>query len=126
MRNPIDAATFWQASHEIYQRPGMQQQLITRQDQHGDNVNLALLELYLAERGQPLDTNEKQVLQALIDAFSTEHTQLVRQLRRQLSRSEALTEVASKALKQALLDAELILEQQEQALLITHLQRLRA
>ncbi|MCL5050970.1 MAG: TIGR02444 family protein [Firmicutes bacterium] len=126
MRNPIDAATFWQASLEIYQRPGMQQQLIARQDQHGDNVNVALLELYLAEQGQPLDTNEKQVLQALIDAFSTEHTQLVRQLRRQLSRSEALTEVAGKALKQALLDAELILEQQEQALLITHLQRLRA
>lgn len=126
MRNPIDAATFWQASIEIYQRPGMQQQLIARQDQHGDNVNVALLGIYLAEQEQPLTSDEQQVLRALIDAFSTEHTQLVRQLRRQLSRSEALTEVASKALKQALLDAELILEQQEQALLITHLQRLRA
>lgn len=126
MRNPIDAATFWQASLEIYQRPGMQQQLIARQDQHGDNVNVALLGIYLAEQEQPLTSDEQQVLRALIDAFSTEHTQLVRQLRRQLSRSEALTEVAGKALKQALLDAELILEQQEQALLITHLQRLRA
>ncbi len=49
-----DAGSFWAWSVEIYARPGVAEACLALQDQRGVDVNLLLLGLWLAARGQAL------------------------------------------------------------------------
>lgn len=116
---------WWNIANDMYREPGLSNTLIAAQDSSGENVNLALLAIYLQRQGCALSDDEKRHLADAIESFNTTHTQPLRALRRQLSRSESLTEKSRKQLKESLLAAELILEQEEQRLLIEALNNLR-
>lgn len=123
---------FWQASLTLYQRPGVQAQLLSAQDTQGRNVNLELLRMLLSDDEQGLTSGiaaltdgEYQQLHATVMAFSQAHTHKLRVLRRELSQSLLLDQKSREQLKSQLLAAELILEKQEQAMLINRLRQLR-
>ncbi|RUO33965.1 TIGR02444 family protein [Aliidiomarina soli] len=110
--------TLWQAALQIYQEPGMQARLIAAQDNAGDNVNLALLQIYLQRQGNALSEAQFSQLAASLQPFSAQHTGQLRKLRRELLASEALDEKSRQQLKEHLLAAELTLEAVEQRLLV--------
>lgn len=96
----------------------MQARLIAAQDQHGDNVNLLLLAIYLERQGTPLLTQWQQHLASVIQPFNKAHTARVRSLRRELTQSDQIAKKSRQQLKEQLLASELTLEKQEQVILI--------
>lgn len=122
----LDPQEFWQAAIEIYSEPGQTDILVKAQDTRGENVNLALLAIYLQRQGNPLTLHEQAVLAQSIESFNAIHTRPLRSLRRQLSASTVLAKESREQLKQELLAAELTLEREEQRLLIQSLNQLRA
>ncbi|SEB00803.1 TIGR02444 family protein [Alkalimonas amylolytica] len=102
------AEQFWQFCLQCY--PGMQQPLLSLQDELGANINLLLLLLYAEQQHWHWSVAEiAQLHQAVLPA-NQQVTLPIRQLRRQLS-----TEPTIKA---ALLKAELAAEQLEQQALL--------
>ncbi len=96
----------------------MQARLIAAQDQHGDNVNLLLLAIYLERQGMPLLTHWQQHLASVIQPFNKVHTAPLRSLRRELFQSGQIAKKNRQQLKEQLLAAELTLEKQEQVILV--------
>jgi len=110
--------SFWQFSLQVYKQPEVAQLLIESQDEIGSNVNLVLLCLWLEQQQQRV-LSEQQLTQLhhKVMAFSREFTHPLRQLRRDFKQSKSdLHDYPS--VRKKLLEAELLLEQQEQKLLL--------
>ena len=110
--------SFWQFSLSVY--PKWQTELLQWQYKHKANVNLALLCLYLDQLDRQLATHQIRELHLQVQTFSRQFTQLVRQCRRTMKQSQTLLN-EYEAIRQHLLDAELILERQEQGELLAKL-----
>ena len=114
----LDADTFWQFSLALY--PKVKTLCLQWQDELGANVNLLLLLCYLEQRQLSLNPAQIAQLSASLQQFSVQFTQPLRALRRQ--HCDTLSTEQQQQLKQALLAAELSLEQLEQQLLLQHCQ----
>ena len=112
----LDTDTFWQFSLALY--PKVKTLCLQWQDELGANVNLLLLLCYLEQRQLSLNPMQIAQMSASLQQFSAQFTQPLRALRRQ--HSDMLTTEQQQQLKQALLAAELSLEQLEQQLLLQH------
>lgn len=108
---------FWQFSLALY--PKVQPLCLAWQDSFGVNVNLLLLLCYLEQQQLSLTSQQLQHLAAKLNNFSRQFTQPLRALRRNSS-SASLAKAQQQYLKQALLQAELSLEQLEQQLLLEY------
>jgi len=98
---------FWAFSLDFYAQPGVMPACLALQDQHGVDVNLALLCCWV---GEPLDAAALAEADALVAEWRTQVVQPLRAVRRWLKgHDDALrTEVAAQ---------ELAAEQREQAML---------
>lgn len=114
MTPELSAKALWQFSLALY--PNVKQVCLAWQDNLGANVNLLLLLCYLEQRQLSLSAAQIGQLSNTLQQFSLQFTQPVRTLRRQ--HSAVLNPEQQQQLKQALLTAELTLEQLEQQLLI--------
>lgn len=117
MPDTITADSFWQFSLQLY--PRVKPLCLQWQDELGVNVNLLLLLCYLEQQQRSLNAAELQQLAAQLNNFSMQFTQPLRALRKN-STIAAVTPTQQQSLKQALLQAELTLEQLEQQLLLQH------
>lgn len=117
----ITTDAFWHFSLAIYQNKPAQQLLLASQDHLCVNINLALFCLYLNQ--QKVYLNEKQLhsLDQELLSFSQEFTQTLRALRVDFKQQQSRLTQYNK-LREHLLNAELILEQQEQTILVSHFQ----
>ncbi|GAB2926848.1 TIGR02444 family protein [Rheinheimera gaetbuli] len=113
----ITAEQLWQFSLALY--PGVKSLCLQWQNELGVNVNLLLLLCYLEQQQRSLDAAELQQLTAKLNDFSTQFTKPLRALRHNTT-SAPLSQIQQQTLKQALLQAELTLEQLEQQLLLQH------
>ncbi|AWB68422.1 TIGR02444 family protein [Saccharobesus litoralis] len=120
----ITVQAYWQQSIALYQQEGVQQACLYMQDALNANVNLLLLLTLLDQQKVNANTRLIQALHHKVNHFGSEHTQPLRQLRRQLTISRNLSSTTRAQLKKQLLQSELLLEQQEQALLIESLNTL--
>jgi uncharacterized protein (TIGR02444 family) len=117
MSEAITADKFWQFSLQLY--PQVKALCLQWQDELGVNVNLLLLLCYLEQQQLSLSAPELQQLAAQLNSFSAQFTRPLRALRKNTAIA-AVTPAQQQALKQALLQAELTLEQLEQQLLLQH------
>lgn len=117
MSDTITADSFWQFSLQLY--PRVKPLCLQWQDELGVNVNLLLLLCYLEQQQRSLNAAELQQLAAQLNNFSMQFTQPLRALRKNTAIA-AITPPQQQSLKQALLQAELTLEQLEQQLLLQH------
>lgn len=112
---------FWPAALSFYRQDSWQQTLLHWQDNHQANVNLALLCLVLDQKQQQLTPEQINQLHNSVSEFSKDNTQVIRATRRQIkANAEQINDY--QAIRGHLLDAELLLEQQEQQLLLTELE----
>lgn len=123
MAEPISVEQLWQFSLALY--PKVKSLCLQWQNELGANVNLLLLLCYLEQQQLSLSATELQQLVAHLDNFSAQFTRPLRALR-QNSAVAPLSAVQQQTLKQALLQAELTLEQLEQQLLLQHCPALTA
>jgi len=114
---------FWQFSLITY--ADKQNELLNWQDEHGANVNLALFCLYLAHHQVKLTTAQITKLHQEVRLFSQQTTQKVRILRKEFKTLNSDIQHYNE-IKQHLLDAELLLEKQEQSVLFECFQKLPA
>jgi uncharacterized protein (TIGR02444 family) len=117
MSEAITADKFWQFSLQLY--PQVKPLCLQWQDELGVNVNLLLVLCYLEQQQLSLSTAELQQLAAQLNNFSAQFTKPLRTLRKNTAIA-AVTPAQQQTLKQALLQAELTLEQLEQQLLLQH------
>lgn len=117
MANKSTAEALWQFSLALY--PQVQSLCLEWQDNFGVNINLLLLLCYLEQQQLGLTHQQLQQLTAELGQFSHQFTQPLRALRRN-SINANLSAANKHKLKQALLAAELSLEQMEQQLLLDH------
>ena len=118
--NVITVSSFWQFSLTLYKNQLVQSTLIEFQDEVNGNVNLALLCAMLNQYNVNLSESQLLSLQKVVSDFSNQFTQPLRALRIHYKAKQDDINEYSK-LKGKLLDAELLFEQQEQAILITEL-----
>ena len=112
----LTAENFWQYCQSTY--PAHQKELITWQDSHGANVNLALFCDYLLSEQLSITPQQIDELHTRVMAFSSTFTQPLRQLRRQFKAHQTLLNNYD-ALRAHMIHAELSLERQEQAIIIS-------
>lgn len=117
------AEQLWQFSLKLY--PAIKPLCLDWQDRLGANVNLLLLLCYLEQQQLSFSASALAQLSALLEHFSNQFTQPLRQLRRSASQSPLLA-AQQQQLKQHLLSAELELERLEQQLLLQHCPQLTA
>ena len=117
MLNRVNSEALWQFSLALY--PKVKTSCLKLQDELGANINLLLLLCYLEQQQLSINSTQINQLSAALQPFSQQFTQAVRTLRRQ-SQSPLLSHTQQQHLKQALLSAELTLEQLEQQLLVQH------
>jgi uncharacterized protein (TIGR02444 family) len=123
MANTLNTDQLWQFSLQLY--PSIKPICLQWQDNMGANVNLLLLLCYLEQQRLSLSAEQLRSLSAQLDSFSTQFTLPLRALRH--SSASAPVPAAQQAkLKQALLQAELELEQIEQHILVQHCPALNA
>lgn len=113
----ITAEQLWQFSLTLY--PKIKSLCLQWQNDLGANVNLLLLLCYLERQQLSFSGAELQQLAATLGQFSAQFTQPLRALRHN-STAAPLSRIQQQTLKQALLQAELTLEQLEQQLLLQH------
>ncbi len=123
MANALSTAQLWQFSLRLY--PRVKPISLHWQDTLGANINLLLLLCYLEQQHLSLSAEQLRLLSKQLDSFSTQFTRPLRTLRRS-STSAPVSESQQAKLKQALLHAELELEQIEQHLLVQHCPALNA
>jgi len=111
----ISTEALWQFSLAVY--PQRQDELLHWQDAHEANVNLALLCLYLDRRAVALSSEQIAALNRLVQIFSSTHTAQIRKCRRHMKEHKAAL-IQYKQIRERLLQAEMLLEQQEQRLLL--------
>lgn len=114
---PITTQDFWQFSIDIYQIETLQMALLNAQDNQGLNVNLALFCLFLNKRGIYLTLAQVSQLDKALTSFSAKFTKPLRQLRQTFKTHQHQLDNYLDV-RQAMLKAELQLEQQEQNLLV--------
>ena len=107
---------FWRFSLKLYQIEQVKNTLLSAQDNFALNVNLALFCLYLNQQDLYLTDQQMAQLKNELDQFSQQFTGKLRALRLQFRQQQKQLQQYDE-LKQSLLKAELILEQQEQNLL---------
>ena len=113
----LSAQNFWQFSLALYQHNNVQSLLLNLQDEVGLNVNLALFCAFLNKQNLYLNQHQIEQLHSAVQQFNHSFTSPLRQLRSSFKlQSNQLNNYDS--LRQHLLNAELILEQQEQQVLI--------
>lgn len=117
MAKQISAEQLWQFSLQLY--PQVKPLCLQWQDQLGANVNLLLLLCYIEQQQLGLTAPQLQQLSVQLAKFSVQFTQPLRALRRNSS-DAALQPAQQQQLKHSLLQAELVLEQLEQQLLLQH------
>jgi len=118
--NTISLSSFWQFSLTFYKNEFVQSTLIYFQNEYNANVNLALLCAMLNKHKVYLTEFQLLTLQQTVSDFSNQFTQPLRALRSTYKiKQDKITEYSQ--LRKKLLDAELLFEQQEQAILITEL-----
>ncbi len=113
----ITTQTFWQFSLANYQIEQVQTTLLSAQGSHNLNVNLALFCLFLNQ--QKVYLTEEQLIQLNFELteFNNQFTGHLRALRLEFKAAQPKLLQYDK-LRKLLLDAELLLEQQEQDLLV--------
>ncbi len=118
---------FWLLSCQFYQQPSTAHKLLYLQNNIGLNVNLALyllLESHLHNDLNNSDLNTKlyikqlAILQHELKNLSKQSTEKIRQQRTYFKQLSLFDETIKQKIKHALLEAELICEQQEQAFII--------
>lgn len=109
----LPAERFWEYSLAVYSKPGVAQNCLKLQDNHGLNVNLLLLCHWLVTQEYPVSD---EVLSALSDAVAvTERT---------LSKHRANRKAAKGSPQyEALKEQELTLEREQQAALVDALRK---
>ena len=112
--NP-DANKLWQFSLKLY--PLIKTICLNWQDSIGANVNMVLFLCYLEQQQLSLNLSQLNELSRRLDVFSGGFTIPLRTLRQSCHQAN-LTDTQKSQVKQALLQAELVLEQTEQQLLI--------
>ena len=113
----VTTGEFWQFSLTFYQNNLVSQRLLAAQEEHNLNINMALFCLYLEQKNLGLSHSQLEALKRQLQPFNQEVTNKLRSLRFEFRHREQ--EIDGYAtLKKHLLQAELILEQQEQAILI--------
>lgn len=117
MPEHITTDTLWRFSLQLY--PQVKPLCLQWQDQLGANVNLLLLLCYLEQQQLSLSAAELQQLAAQLNNFSAQFTRPLRAVRIN-SAVACITPAQQHSLKQALLQAELTLEQLEQQLLLQY------
>lgn len=118
----IEPTELWQFSITTYQQVDVQQELLGWQNSYGGNVNLALFCLYCDDLGIQISEQELEFLHQQVSQFSIQFTQSIRVTREHFKQQKALLDQYD-AIRQHLIEAELILEQQEQQLLCTLMSR---
>lgn len=114
---PVSTQQFWNFSIDAYQINEVQSALLVAQDTFGLNVNLALFCLFLNKQNIYLTNEQLSQLNQVIVTFSFAFTGQVRSLRRDFKAKQDQIDRYPE-LRQSLLKAELLLEQQEQAILL--------
>lgn len=111
------ADQLWQFSLTFY--PSVKAQCLKLQDTLGANVNMLMLLCLLEQRQLAITAAQLQQLHLQLTPFSERFTQPLRELRKQTVQANLPPEQQLQ-LKQALLDAELQLEQLEQHLILQY------
>lgn len=113
-------AEFWAYSVARYQQPGLQQALLTLQNDDGANVNGLLALCYLAEQQAQFSAAASEIQSAwqALHNFSQQYTVPFRQRRLALKTTEPERYQLQRS---SLLAQELALEQQEQLLIVNGL-----
>lgn len=115
MVNKPDAKKLWQFSLQLY--PLIKAICLNWQDSIGANVNMVLFLCYLEQQQLSLNQSQLNELSIQLDVFSRQFTIPLRKLRQNCNQAN-LPHAQISQVKQALLQAELTLEQTEQQLLI--------
>ena len=118
----IEPTELWQFSITTYQQVDIQQELLGWQNSYDGNVNLALFCMYCDDLSIKISDKEIQYLHQQVSQFSIQFTQAIRVTREHFKQQKALLNQYDD-IRHHLLEAELILEQQEQGLLCTLMSR---
>jgi uncharacterized protein (TIGR02444 family) len=118
--NTITVSSFWQFSLTLYKNQLLESTLIEFQNKVNGNVNLALLCAMLNQHKLFLTQYQLHALHQSVTDFSKKFTQPLRTLRQTYKSNKGKINEYSQ-LRQSLLDAELLFEQQEQEILVTEL-----
>jgi uncharacterized protein (TIGR02444 family) len=100
------ANPLWDFSLALYARDGIAAECIALQDRHGLDVNLLLYACFAASRGVALAAADLAALESAVAAWREDMVQPLRELRRRAG--------GASRLRQALLDAELMAEREQQ------------
>jgi uncharacterized protein (TIGR02444 family) len=118
----IDPVELWQFSITSYQQTELQQELLGWQNSYDGNVNLALFCIYCDDLGIAISDDELKLQHEQISQFSRQFTQSIRITRESFKQQKSLI-TSYDDIRQHLIDAELLLEQQEQSLLCDLMKR---
>jgi uncharacterized protein (TIGR02444 family) len=108
----ITALSLWDFALQRYSRPGVADACIELQDQQGVNVNILLWCLWLAARGQLLDSKKLHTAQHRIHAWDQHYIRPLRHLRRRMKVEFGTGDSQIEAVRQQIKQAELTAEQQ--------------
>ena len=118
----IEPTELWKFSITTYQQDELQQELLKWQNSYGGNVNLSLFCMYCDDLAIKISDKELTLLQQQVNQFSIQYTQAIRVTRDHFKQNRGQLTNYDK-IRQHLLDAELLLEQQEQTLLCQFMNR---
>lgn len=117
----LPSSPFWRFSLELYARPGVAPACLALQDQHGADINLVLLALWLGSCGHRLSPTAGAKLARLARRWQTPIVRPLRQVRRHLKRRSAAAGLpwpeAVEHWRVRLAEVELAMEQMTQLLL---------
>ena len=104
-------SAFWQFSLRFYGRPGVPELCLALQDEHGVDINLLFLLIFLAKQGRWLSVGDVREIDRETAAWRTNVVQPLRALRRQLKNGfppmdAAVTEALRGEIKRCELQAE--------------------
>lgn len=123
MQHNLTTNQFWQFSLDYYSKSAHSEQLLLLQDTYDANINLCLLLKFLESQALTITSKDINSLHQSVTCFNAHHTRPLRALRKQFKK-ELNTITNYSALRQHLLNAELELEKQEQALLLDKVNQL--
>lgn len=118
-KSSLTTDTFWHFSCDYYQNAKVQSALLLLQNHYSANVNLALLCIWLNTLNLRIESATLKLLHREVSTFSNEFTKPLRALRAHYKDS-LQTHINYQTLRSHLLNAELCLEKEEQALLLAH------
>lgn len=113
----LSTQDFWIFSIDVYQINEVQSVLLNAQNSLGLNVNLALFCMFLNKQNIYLTAEQLSQLNQPLVTFNSDFTRPIRDLRQAFKAKQEQVDNYSE-LRQSMLTTELLLEQQEQAILI--------